>query len=103
MDKFGSFIMAVLISIAGALYGGWVLSKIWLWIIVPQFELPPLTLWGAIGIKIIVGYLRGYNMDEKEVEKSKHYLLKNLGKGLSYKFVYGMMAIGSAWIVTHFM
>lgn len=40
-----------------AIWGGYVLTCLWGWFVVPTFALPPLTLAQAIGVSLIVGYL----------------------------------------------
>lgn len=36
---------------------GWVIAKLWLWLIVPTFGLRALSVWQAIGLSVIVGVL----------------------------------------------
>lgn len=36
---------------------GWVLAKLWLWLIVPTFGLRALSVWQAIGLSVVVAVL----------------------------------------------
>jgi hypothetical protein len=41
----------------GAVIRGFVLSKLWLWFMVPVFHLPVLGIVAAIGISLVIGFL----------------------------------------------
>lgn len=50
----------------GALWGGYVLTVLWAWFIVPTFHLPPLSLVAAIGMSMVIGYLTSHiDMEHK--------------------------------------
>lgn len=40
-----------------AILNGWILTKLWLWFIVPLFDLGPLRIPYAIGLSIVVSFL----------------------------------------------
>lgn len=48
---------ALLISPLTVVLNGFVLCKLWLWFVVPQFHLAPLTIPVALGISVLVGML----------------------------------------------
>lgn len=82
-DKETSFWAGVIVAV-GALAGfpllvlalsclnGWVLTKMWAWFIVPQFNLPSLTLWPAIGLSMTVSHLtfRQTNKDTRKFSET---------------------------------
>lgn len=50
---------AVVIGIIGTLFGGFALSVLWGWFVVPVFDTPPLGIAQAIGLAMIVSFLTG--------------------------------------------
>lgn len=51
-------IVVYLVTVAiGAFWGGFVLTKLWFWFVVPTFHLPLLTLPSAIGLSLVVSYM----------------------------------------------
>jgi len=60
MENFGKFITAIttiLATIIGILVRGFVITKLWIWFIVPIFETTPLRLVEAIGLSFIIGFI----------------------------------------------
>ena len=97
--------MIGIVLIVGILSGGWVLSLLWRWIVVSQFGVAPLSLWGAISIKILITYLGGSGKfytwpDDAETPVN---ILDKCGRALAYQLLWGALAIGTAWIATHFI
>lgn len=66
----GLIILFPLLIIYSAIVHGWVLSKLWLWFLVPIFGLQPLNITQAIGISIIVGFLT-HQVDIKKGKDDK--------------------------------
>lgn len=66
MKIFGSIVATVVALVLGAIMGGFVLSKLWVWFMVPIFDLNPLRIVEAIGLTFIAGY-----MTKNPVESSK--------------------------------
>ena len=55
-----AFFAVAIVAVTSALtsiWGGFVLTKLWIWFIVPVFHLPALTLVPAIGLCFVVSYL----------------------------------------------
>ena len=52
MKIIGSIVATVVALVLGAIIGGFVLSKLWVWFMVPIFDLNPLRIVEAIGLKI---------------------------------------------------
>jgi hypothetical protein len=57
------------VVVALSIWEGFVLTKLWMWFVVPTFGLPMLTIPVAIGLALIVGFLthqmRQTNRDEE--------------------------------------
>lgn len=45
------------LSALSVIGGGYVLTVLWAWFVVPTFALPQITLAAAIGLAIVVGYM----------------------------------------------
>jgi len=57
MLAFLGIFYVLFLAVVSALLNGWVFSKLWLWFIVPVFELPVLNIPSAIGIGTVVSFL----------------------------------------------
>ncbi len=95
MDKFGQFMLALIFVAINMLYGGWILSILWRWIIVPQFGLRQLLLGEAILVRLFVSYLKGFG----KIEKTDSDVLKKLTQGFCYNVAWGAFILALAWIV----
>ncbi len=75
-----SFIATLVLS---SLWSGYVLSKLWLWFMVPAFGLPVLAVGYAIGLALVVNYLTNHApVDTKKDEDAIENLLKAIGIGI---------------------
>ena len=54
---FGKLMAFIFGTIISPIISGFVIMKLWLWFIVPQFGLKQLNMFTAIGIMFLVGYL----------------------------------------------
>ena len=50
-------IILMIIWFVLSLIRGFILTKLWAWFIVPVFHLPMLSLWQAVGVSMLVGYM----------------------------------------------
>lgn len=101
MKIIGSVVATVVALVLGAIIGGFVLSKLWVWFMVPIFDLNPLRIVEAIGLTFIVGY-----MTKDPVESGKTLegpFLEELLKAFLQTLVMagGFLFIG--WIIQLFM
>lgn len=101
MENFGKFMAIVLILIINPIVGGFVLSKLWLWFIVPIFQMEPLRVVEAIGILLIIGFLK---FKRDKVEEA---LNQNFWAALGEDFIYALLTAGMfflfGWIVSCFL
>lgn len=56
-ENLAGCVIALLLAPLLVALRGWVLAKLWLWLIVPTFGLRALSVWQAIGLSVIVGVL----------------------------------------------
>lgn len=82
------------------LLNGWVLSKLWLWFVVPIFGFKPLTVVQAIGIALVVRFLTAdtttspKNPDETNAEKFAKILVP---------YFISIIALGMGYLVKLFL
>jgi hypothetical protein len=99
MEDFGKFCLLIIGAVILVLFGGYVFMTLWDWFIVTTFGAKALNLPQAIGISLIVSYLKAKtkrDKDEKlDIEK------------ISYDFFYSLVAsafiLGIGWFVTLFL
>jgi hypothetical protein len=61
----GVIIIIALIPLA-AIFQGWVLTVLWGWFVAPTFNLPELSIATAIGLTLVVGMFKSYNINRGE-------------------------------------
>ena len=101
MKIIGSVIATVVALVLGAIIGGFVLSKLWVWFMVPIFDLNPLRIVEAIGLTFIVGY-----MTKDPIESNKTLegpFLDELLKAFLQTLVMAAGFLFIGWIIQLFM
>lgn len=73
--------------------GGWVISVLWGWFVVPAFGLPAISIPTAIGIDSIVTYMTWHGYKEDDSSTGKKFLMVLVRPGI-------MLLIG--WVVHRF-
>lgn len=63
---------AIVLALASVPWSAWVLTVLWGWFVVPVFGLPPVTLWQAAGLSVLVGHFTAS-------QQSKHPLWRQVG------------------------
>jgi len=64
--KFSEFLIGLILLSISTIWKGFVLTKLWLWFIVPFFGLHPLSIPFAIGFFLILRFLSGYSEDNRD-------------------------------------
>ena len=96
MENFGKFMIIVLSIIISPIINGFVFSKLWLWFIVPTFQIQPLRIVEAIGIVFLINFILS-----KRVEETKEFW-ENFIKNVIFIILMGGFALLSGWILTLF-
>lgn len=99
MEAFICILISLIISIPTSIWSGFVLTKLWLWFIVPVFALAPLAIVPAIGLAIVVSYLTLHVPYQKE-QPSYGGLL---GHQISSGIIHPLFALLVGWCVHQFM
>lgn len=99
MEALLCIIFSLIISIPTSIWSGFVLTKLWMWFIVPVFALAPLTIVPAIGLALVVSFLTFH----LPYEKSKPDYSGLLAHQLSVGFIRPLFALFFGYIVHLFM
>lgn len=71
MENFGKFCFIVLGVLITSIYGGFVFSKLWLWVMVEHFSFKELTIYQCIGVMILIGsFVKTSQKNEEDKTKS---------------------------------
>lgn len=99
MENFGKFMTVVLAMIISPIINGFVFSKLWLWFIVPTFQMQPLRIVEAIGIILLIGFIRVKR--DKEADKDKFW--ETFAINMVFIVLMAGFALLSGWVVTLFL
>ena len=99
MEKFGKFMTVVLAMIISPIINGFVFSKLWLWFIVPTFQMQPLRIVEAIGIMFLINFILAKK--DKEIDKDNFW--KEFETNMIFFVLIAGFALLSGWIVTLFL
>ena len=66
ITAFNVIVFAIIQSIIGAIFGGFVFLKLWQWFVVPVFHLPQFSLSYSIGLCLVASFLTHQVMPQKE-------------------------------------
>lgn len=99
MEAFGKFMTIVLTMIISTIINGYILSKLWVWIIVPTFLVSPLRLIEAIGIVILIGFIR----IRKDTEVNPDNFWEKWLENIIFLIITGSLYLLSGWIVKQFI
>jgi hypothetical protein len=97
----GYLTMTVIMLAFGCAFNGWVLAKIWAWIITPTFHLPALTVAQAVGLSLVYNFIT--NKPDLTKQNAKGSLLGLLLTAMISTVVGGLAVLGIASLVCMFM
>lgn len=96
MKNFGIIMYMLLTIIVGMFIGGFIISKLWGWFIVPTFGLNYLTILQAIGISLFVSLFKTQKKSKKEFD------IMNYTEQFFQVLVYSGLILFISWIVSMF-
>ena len=99
MENFGKFMTIVLTMIISPIIKGFVFSKLWLWFIVPTFQMQPLRVVEAIGIIFLINLIRAKRDKEADTDKFWDILANNM----VFVVLMAGLTLFSGWVVTLFL
>lgn len=86
------------ISISPFIYG-FVFSKLWLWFIVPTFQMHPLSVVEAIGIIFFANFMKA--KENKEVDNDKVW--KTCLNKLRFAIFLALFSLSTGWVIQLFL
>jgi hypothetical protein len=97
----GAFGTGLILAAVAIVFGGWVLSVLWVWFIVPIFNAPVLGLVPAIGIRLIVGYLTVDLAAARKRDEGGYW--EKFCKWPLVGMIFSGFILGVGWIIHQFM
>lgn len=91
------FCIAIVAHVIAIFNGGWALTVLWDWFIIPVFELPSLNILSAAGIMLVSGFLT------KSIDRDEGEALDMACHTLAIAIVIPPIAVLSGLIITFFM
>ena len=82
------------------MFGGFVLSKLWLWFVVPATGLNPIGVANAIGLSFFVGYFKSDIVKDYSGEKN---VVDAAAKDLMTAYLRPFWLLLIGWIIVSFM
>ena len=98
MENFGKFTFIILSLILLPLLNGFIVSKLYLWFIVPTFNMEPLRIVEAIGLSLIVKYMTTITKRSDSETTFKDLVQDNL-----FQVIMALLILTIAWIVNLFI
>lgn len=98
---FGMFIAFVVILVLSTVLGGWVMSILWAWFVVPTLGLPAISIVEAIGLTMAIRVLvNGYGSTSNKKYDDLSDLIANM---VTVLFGMPLMLLGIGYIIHLFM
>ena len=94
METLGKFFAGLFLFIVALMVRGWVVMKLWGWLIVPTFDLNPLRLIEALGLSLVVSLLT-----IQKIEPNEDDALTSAITGILFNLIF--LLVG--WVYTLFM
>lgn len=99
MENLGKLFYGLIVILIGSIVNAYVISKLWVWILVPSFELPEITMGMAFGLSVIIGFFRGKSSKSDEDED----VVEKLTKSIVWVFINGAFYLLIGWIAGMFI
>ena len=99
MEAFGKFMTVVLALIITPIITGFGFVKLWAWFIVPTFNMHTLRIVEAIGLMMIIGFVRAKQNNKDEDEDAWQRFIKTI----LFTVIMSAIVLFFGWIVSMFM
>lgn len=106
MKTFGLICFTALAFILICLYNGFIISKLWLWLIVPTFEVKTITVAQSIGVSLFINYLLSglmYKIDQLPKKDGSKSFTEIITIDLFGLLVYSTILLGIGYIYSLFI
>ena len=98
MENFGKFMAVVLSMTIAPIINGFVLSKLWVWFIVPIFGFSALSIIQCVGLLVVTAFI-----GSKYNDKASEDFWSTLGKKIVFMFITAGYTLLVGWIVQSLM
>lgn len=98
MKTFGKIIFVILTLILNIIFCGFVFQKLWIWLILPVFNLPVLTLIQAIGVMFFINATIKVTKKDEAKDFWETYINQLLNS-----IIIASVALGIGYLITLFM
>jgi hypothetical protein len=99
MKNFCKFMVVILTFILASIISGFVVVELWQWFIVPTFDMQPLRIVEAIGIMLLISFIRA----KPDYNVNKETFFEKLIKGWAFLLFLSLSMLAFGWIVSLFM
>lgn len=91
MQYIGKFFTTIIIVVISTLYGGWVLSKLWNWLLVPIYGIKTISVIEAIATATVIGFfLLGATLNKKDDTETEEFIPYLVGRFLVIIITYSL-------------
>jgi len=94
-------VYTLIVIVGGSIVGGWALSVMWGWFVVPLFNVPAFGIAQAVGLMCVIGMIvprPNVNSDGKKYDTIEVIVMSFVAA-----FVPPLVSVGIGWIVYQFV
>ena len=102
METIGKILVGIMLLVAAIVVGGYTVSLLWSWFVVPVSGLPALQIVEAIGIRMFVAYL-GADVSAARRDTKDETIFQTFSTNMVSSILVSIIVIGSAYIITLFL
>lgn len=95
METFGKMVLYIVIGTGCGIVRAWVLCKLWLWFVVPQFHLANLHISVAYGLSMVAYTLHSIPSPEYKDESTT----ATIGRSISYGILIPLTSLLVGWFI----
>tara|TARA_R110000850_G_scaffold32558_1_gene89716 strand:- start:118 stop:417 length:300 start_codon:yes stop_codon:yes gene_type:complete len=99
MENFGKFMTIVIMMIISPIVNGYVFTKLWMWFIVPTFNIHPIRLIEAVGILLLVNFIKA----KKDKAAKQESFWSDFIENVIFMFLMAGFVLLSGWVFKMFM
>ena len=101
MGCIGLLAYTLVVIVGGSIAGGWALSIMWGWFVVPLFSVPALGIAQAVGLMCVVGMVFPKSTANSDGKKKDSITV--IVESFVLAFVAPFISVGIGWIVYQFI
>lgn len=95
MEALGKIVVYIFIGILCGVVRAWVLCKLWLWFVVPQFHVQPLHLGVAYGLSMVAYTMHSIPSPEYKDDSTG----ATAARAITYGIVIPLISLAIGWVI----